>query len=952
MKTKFINYKFLTAFIALLITVLFAVSLIWSINNEYRMAYQLAKIEAVSSFNKDMVFRKWVSSHGGVYVPITSITQPNPNLSNVPERNIVTDSGVALTLMNPAYVMRQIHELGQEQYGTPGHLISLSGDYHETVPDEWEQKALEKIKENPDLISQVDKSGEEGFIRVLNPVYYDSDCLKCHKSDNIPLGSLAGALSVKVPLKNYSDLASKKSKSHALMHLGLFLFVVIITLFGYRSFQREFEENKRFEARLIANDEKLIEVQRMGKIGYWNYHRKCKTFEFSNDLYELLGIDPKDFKGTIESYLNTVDEQDYKQLKRDLSTALQNGSALDRIYRIRNKHGELKFMHLIIHEVPLDAHSIIGFLQDITIQQATEKRLIQNENEFRLLFENMSSAFAYHKIITDSNGKPIDYEFIDINSKYEELTGLKKEKILGKRVLEIIPNLEQEWIDKFGQVALTGVPTEYTNYVEAFSRYYETKVYSPQMNHFVVVFFEITEQIITQQALKASEERYQLAVAASNLGIWDWFTESDEVYYSDLWKSQLGYQPHELEGKFETWKELLHPEDKWQAVALIEKYLKHPQGQFITEFRLRHKDGHYVWIHNRAEALVDKQNKVKRMFGMHLDITKTKQAQLELNNYQQKLEQLVHERTNELMQSNEELNSANEELLVINEKLANQKQELERTLERLKKTQSQLIQSEKMASLGVLIAGIAHEINNPINFISCGIDGMKIYLEQINDCIDDCISKQKINSDTVVHNMDGKLSKASADEMRNTLNTLIEGMEMGVNRTVSIVNGLRSFSRSDETNIQPFDLHALIENTLLILFNQYKSRIEIQKQYGNIPELRGFPGQISQVIMNLLINAIQAISDRGIITITTQHKRKKVVLMVQDTGTGITEKIRNQIFDPFFTTKEAGKGTGLGLSISYNIIKEHKGEIKLDSTPNQGTRFIVELPVNEQHNER
>jgi PAS domain S-box-containing protein len=948
MRAKFVNFKFLTAFIALLITVLFAVSLIWNINNEYRMAYQLAKIEAVASFNKDMVFRKWVSGHGGVYVPLTDETQANPNLSDVPERDIITDSGVVLTLMNPAYVMRQIHELGQEQYGTPGHLISLSGDYRETIPDGWEQNALEKLKNNPELINEIDKTGDEGFIRVLKPVYYDSECLKCHQNQNINPGSLAGALSVKVPLENYSELASNKSKTYALIHLGLFFLVLIITILGYQSYQREFVANKKFEARLIANDEKLIEVQRMGKIGYWHYHRLSKTFEFSNDLYELVGIDPKDFNGTLESYLNTVDKQDYKQLKRELSAALQNGSALDCIYRIRNMHGELKFIHLIIHKVPFDAHSVIGFLQDISIQKATETRLMQNENEFRLLFENMSSAFAYHKIITDSNGKPVDYEFIDMNSKYEELTGLKKEKILGKRVLEIIPNLEQEWIDKFGQVALTGVPTEYTNYVEAFDRYYETKVYSPQMDHFVVVFFEITEQIKTQQALKASEERYQLAVAASNLGIWDWFTDSDEVYYSDLWKSQLGYQPHELDGKFETWKELLHPDDKWQAVALIEKYLKHPQGQFVTEFRLRHKEGHYVWIHNRAEAMVDEQNQVKRMFGTHLDITKTKQAQQELTIYQQKLEHLVHERTNELMQSNEELNSANEELLVINEKLASQKQELERTLERLRKTQSQLIQSEKMASLGVLIAGIAHEINNPINFISCGIDGIKIYLEQINNCIDECISKQKLNSQI----KEAQLSKTSADEMRHTLNTLIEGMEMGVSRTVSIVNGLRSFSRSDEVNTEWFDLHTLIDNTLLILYNQYKNRIEIQKQYGNIPELSGFPGQISQVIMNLLINAIQSIPNQGTITISTQSKGKKVQLTVQDTGTGIPEKIRNKVFDPFFTTKEAGKGTGLGLSISYNIIKEHKGEIKLDSTSKQGTRFIVELPVNEPHNER
>jgi signal transduction histidine kinase len=324
------------------------------------------------------------------------------------------------------------------------------------------------------------------------------------------------------------------------------------------------------------------------------------------------------------------------------------------------------------------------------------------------------------------------------------------------------------------------------------------------------------------------------------------------------------------------------------------------------------------------------------MFGTHRDITERKEAQLELEKYRHKLEIMVHERTKELLQANEELNSANEELHVTNEMLAEKKAVVENTLKKLQKMQAQLIQSEKMASLGILVAGIAHEINNPVNFISSGVTGIKTNIELLIDAL-------------------GKLEKSSrADneqtpkKMEQTIEMLMKALsavEIGVERTVTIVSGLRSFARADENVVEKADIHKLIDNTLLILFNQYKNRIGVKKEYGKVPLLDLYVGQINQMLMNVLSNAIQAIENQGLIIIKTKVVKQKLILSIKDNGQGMDEQTKLKIFDPFFTTKKVGQGTGLGLSISYNIIKKHDGNIQVESVLNKGTEFIITLPL-------
>ncbi len=301
-----------------------------------------------------------------------------------------------------------------------------------------------------------------------------------------------------------------------------------------------------------------------------------------------------------------------------------------------------------------------------------------------------------------------------------------------------------------------------------------------------------------------------------------------------------------------------------------------------------------------------------------------------------------------IRRAQEEIRKQSEELHAINENLEQQKSKLEYTLDELKKAQAQLIQSEKLASLGVLTAGVAHEINNPINYINSALEGIKITLSDLMVIFD---KYQEIN----VENVNEKLSQATDLKnhlnfplLHNGINILLNNMQTGIQRITEIVRSLRTFARVDENELKEANIHELIDITLIMLHNQYKNRIEIIKNYGDVNEINCYPGKLSQVFMNILSNAIQAISSIGLITIKTLEDKQnsQVMISIKDTGKGISDEIKEKIFEPFFTTKEAGKGTGLGLSITYGIIQQHLGHIDVKSIPEKGTEFIIKIPTN------
>lgn len=323
----------------------------------------------------------------------------------------------------------------------------------------------------------------------------------------------------------------------------------------------------------------------------------------------------------------------------------------------------------------------------------------------------------------------------------------------------------------------------------------------------------------------------------------------------------------------------------------------------------------------------------------------------QLRNAKKVLEQQVQKRTAQLHETNMNLETGIMERKKIEHQLILKNEELNKILDDLRKTQTHLINSEKMASLGQLTAGIAHEINNPINFVSGNIS-------PLSKDIDDLLSILKTYEEIVrKHNLEQTFQQAGEIKARldytyllDEIHKLLDGMREGALRTSEIVKGLRNFSRLDEHEFKQADIHEGIESTLLILGNRIKTGITVVKKFGSLPKIACYPGQLNQVFMNVLSNAIHAMEGEGTLTITTGMENERMYIRIKDTGKGMTEEVKNRIFEPFYTTKEVGHGTGLGLSISYGIIEKHRGTIHVISEPGKGSEFIIDLPVSQDDN--
>lgn len=271
--------------------------------------------------------------------------------------------------------------------------------------------------------------------------------------------------------------------------------------------------------------------------------------------------------------------------------------------------------------------------------------------------------------------------------------------------------------------------------------------------------------------------------------------------------------------------------------------------------------------------------------------------------------------------------------------LRQQQSEQDHLLRRLEAANSQLLQSEKLAAIGQLAAGVAHEINNPIGYVCSNLKSLDGYVRdmlRIINAVDEAGSLDEIRQ---------LKTNLEYEYIRNDVEALIAESEDGIDRVKRIIGALKDFSHIEEEEFLPADLHRGLDTTLNVVNNELKYKAEVIKEYGELPDIECIPSQINQVMMNLLVNAAHAIDQFGRITLRTACNGDWAWIEVEDTGLGIDPKVLNRIYEPFFTTKPVGKGTGLGLALSYSIVQKHHGRIEVNSEQGKGTRFRVWLPV-------
>ena len=277
--------------------------------------------------------------------------------------------------------------------------------------------------------------------------------------------------------------------------------------------------------------------------------------------------------------------------------------------------------------------------------------------------------------------------------------------------------------------------------------------------------------------------------------------------------------------------------------------------------------------------------------------------------------------------------------------LVEEKAEQSLLIQKISEIQNQLLQSEKMASIGQLAAGVAHEINNPVGYVNSNISSLEGYLNDLISLIDDLSESENITTDTI-----GELKKDIDYEfIKDDAKQLLNESKEGINRVKKIVHDLKDFSHVDEEEWQWTNIHKGIDSTLNVVNNEIKYKAKVIKEYGDLPDIECIASQLNQVFMNLLVNASHAIEEKGIITIRTgKQNEKNVWIQISDTGKGIKQENISKLFEPFFTTKPVGQGTGLGLSLSYGIVQKHGGHIDVESEINKGTQFTVTLPIKQK----
>ncbi|HEU4846428.1 MAG TPA: ATP-binding protein [Burkholderiaceae bacterium] len=362
--------------------------------------------------------------------------------------------------------------------------------------------------------------------------------------------------------------------------------------------------------------------------------------------------------------------------------------------------------------------------------------------------------------------------------------------------------------------------------------------------------------------------------------------------------------------------------------ALCRTLLREVVSDAETEDLLQLLDGRVFECRSRPQYLGERI--VGRVFS-YTDITERQRAEAALRESRDQLEARVLSRTADLQRANATLET--------------EKARQQELIRKLNEAQNQLLQSEKMASIGVLAAGVAHEINNPISFVNSNLNALQQYARDMLRLLDEYEAGEGALAPERLATIARLKQEIDADFLREDLGSLLDESREGLERVMRIVQDLKYFSHVDSSGLVQANLEQGLDSTLNVVWNEIKYKAEVVKEYGGIAQITCFPSQLNQVFMNLLVNAAHAIEDKGRITVRTGGDAAHVWVEIEDSGKGIPPEHRDRIFEPFFTTKPVGKGTGLGLSLSYGIVQKHGGHIEVHSEVGKGSVFRVVLPL-------
>jgi PAS domain S-box-containing protein len=591
-----------------------------------------------------------------------------------------------------------------------------------------------------------------------------------------------------------------------------------------------------------------------------------------------------------------------------------------------------------------------GVMMDITARISAEGVLQQAWEEVELYVQEQTSQLKQTieqlqltQFLIDCAPDAVfwmDFEasFSYVNRAACKLLGYSQEELLSMSLCEIDPGFPQEtWWQNWEHLKSAGHSSVQSEYCKKNGDRFPVEVsliyLQFQTREYGCAFVrDISDRKASEQVMRESEAKFRSMVENANDIIYLLTPEGLFSYVSPNSTEILGYDPSEIQGQ--TYTFLVHPDDVKIYKNTIERLVETGQKQVGLEYRIQHQDGNWRWLASNLSPVQASSGRVLSIVGIAHDVTDRVLAETALQKSEAQLRQ--------------------------------QAKDLEKALQDLQQAQARLLQSEKMSSLGQMVAGIAHEINNPVSFIHGNLMHAKNYIQDLLTLIE----LYQHSFQVLPLEVEDYLEEIDLEFLQEDLPNLLGSMEVGTTRIRDIVRSLRNFSRLDEADRKAVDLHSGIDSTLMILNTRLKAThkrgdIQIVKEYGDLPVVECFPGQLNQVFMNILANAIDAIEEfckqekkstqnyQGKINIRTELMKSadpktsdRVVIRIVDNGPGMSEEVQQHLFNPFYTTKTVGQGTGMGLSISYQIVTErHGGQLRCHSELGKGAEFIVELPL-------
>ena len=948
-------------------TVVVGISLVLNRWLQVRTTVDLAQTMAEAGLERDLLYRQWNSMHGGVYVPVTEETKPNAHLT-VPERDIQTPTGRKLTLVNPAYMTRQVHEQAARSNGVQGHITSLRPIRPENAADPWETTALEAFELGETMRSSVEDFCGEPHLRLMRPLVTEKACLKCHASQGYREGDIRGGISVSVPMSTLQDVESARTLGLVRWH-GTFLLLGLCGIgAAYRRMKYEHSESAQRSQDLAIAHERLEDKNReleetLEKLSKLTHAmNNCPVavvitdaegiVEYVNPHFTLMtGYTAEEAVGKSPRILNS--EQTPNCALEEMWATLRAGKTWSGDLRTRTKSGKLIW-----------ERAILGPLQNAD-GEITHYVGVTEDISHRKVVEAESARYREQQEIVNS--------VLTLGLKTAPLD------LILEQVLNEI--LSVSWLSKSpkGGMFLTSEDKQYLE-LKA-HRNLEDQICQSctrvPMGHCLCGRAALTEKVVFASCLDDRHDvryegmsphgHYCVPIPGKDdpLGVLMVYLEHGHLR-SESELSFLTSIAHSLASVIQRKKaesdRIRLLEETQQQKRLIQAVIESLDEGIVAA----DETGDFILANRRAEELCDVQ-----LVG-HADSSAARSAKYRM--YELDGKTLVAEEDAPLNRAILGECTKNREVLMRREEgeavLSINGAPLNfggfvggvvsfRDVTEQKTIERQLSQAQKLEAVGQLAAGVAHEINTPMQYLGDNLEFLQNKMTRLNPLLqavtEFVAAEDACEKDALADDMRSALQSMKAHSYLPQLSEAITDSLDGVQHVSRIVRAMKEFAHPGQEATTPVDINRALESTIVVSTNEWKYVADVKTNLdGSVPLVPALAGELNQVFLNIIVNAAHAVGEtndggaagKGTITVSTRSSDGYVEVSIADTGTGIPDDVKKRIFDPFFTTKRIGKGTGQGLAIAHSVVvQKHGGKLWCDSIPGKGTTFFIQLPV-------